>query len=52
MAVLVTGGLGYIGSHISFCMIKEGYKVVVLDSLVNTFKSSYINLKNLRILKA
>lgn len=45
--VLVTGGLGYIGSHISFCMIKEGYKVVVLDSLVNTFESSYINLKNL-----
>ena len=45
--VLITGGLGYIGSHISFCMIKKGYKVVVLDSLLNSFESSYFNLKTL-----
>ena len=45
--VLITGGLGYIGSHISYCMVKKGYKVVVLDSLLNSFESSYFNLKTL-----
>ncbi len=45
--VLITGGLGYIGSHISFCLIKKGYKVVVLDSLLNSFESSFVNLKSL-----
>lgn len=33
MAVLVTGGAGYIGSVTSELLIKEGYEVVVLDNL-------------------
>ena len=45
--VLITGGFGYIGSHISFCLIQKGYTVVVVDSLVNSFESSYINLRYL-----
>ena len=33
MAVLVTGGAGYIGSHTVKRLIKSGYEVVVLDNL-------------------
>ena len=31
--VLVTGGCGFIGSHLSERLVKEGYKVTILDNL-------------------
>jgi UDP-glucose 4-epimerase len=34
--ILVTGGLGYIGSHTCVVLQEAGYEVVVLDNLVNT----------------
>ncbi|KAF0815865.1 UDP-glucose 4-epimerase [Bacillus sp. ZZV12-4809] len=34
MKVLLTGGAGFIGSHIAEELIKEDYEVVILDSLV------------------
>ena len=34
--ILVTGGLGYIGSHTSIALIEAGYKPVVVDNLRNT----------------
>ena len=36
MKVLVTGGLGYIGSHTSVELLEEGHEVVVLDNLSNS----------------
>lgn len=36
MAVLLTGGAGYIGSHIAVELIKEGYDVVIADDLSNS----------------
>ncbi len=33
MKILVTGGAGFIGSHIADSLIKEGHKVVILDNL-------------------
>ena len=32
--VLITGGAGYIGSHIGYVLARRGYRVVVLDKLV------------------
>ncbi len=32
--ILVTGGAGYIGSHVSYLLIEKGYNVTVLDSLI------------------
>lgn len=35
--VLVTGGAGYIGSHACLALLKQGYDVFVLDSLINGY---------------
>jgi UDP-glucose 4-epimerase len=37
MTVLVTGGAGYIGSHMVWQLVDSGEKVVVLDNLVTGF---------------
>ena len=36
MAVLVTGGAGYIGSHTGVGLFNNGYEVVVMDNLYNS----------------
>jgi UDP-glucose 4-epimerase len=41
---LITGGAGFIGSHLTDALIKEGYSVVVIDDL-STGKKSQINKK-------
>ncbi len=37
-AVVVTGGLGYIGSHTIVELVKEGFEVIIIDNLVNAEK--------------
>lgn len=36
MAILVTGGAGYIGSHTCVELLNEGYPIVVVDNLLNS----------------
>ena len=36
MAILVTGGAGYIGSHTCIELLNAGYDVVVIDNLCNS----------------
>lgn len=38
MAILVTGGAGYIGSHTCVELLENGYEVVVVDNLNNSKK--------------
>lgn len=47
MAVLVTGGAGYIGSHACICLLEAGYDVVVVDNLSNSKEESLRRVKEI-----
>ena len=34
MNILITGGAGYIGSHVSHLLVDRGYDVTIIDSLL------------------
>ncbi|MDG4720125.1 MULTISPECIES: UDP-glucose 4-epimerase GalE [Thalassospira] len=38
--ILLTGGLGYIGSHTAITLIENGYEVVIVDNLSNSSLST------------
>jgi len=42
MAIVVTGGAGFIGSHVVDRLVKEGYDVIIIDNL-SSGKKEYIN---------
>ncbi|PMQ01790.1 MAG: UDP-glucose 4-epimerase [Dictyoglomus sp. NZ13-RE01] len=44
MKILVTGGAGFIGSHIVDLLVENGYEVVIIDNL-STGKEGFINKK-------
>lgn len=45
--VLVTGGLGYIGSHTVVALNAAGYRVVILDNLVNSERTVLADIQSL-----
>ena len=45
--VLVTGGLGYIGTHICVELFEAGFKVIVVDNLSNSSIEALKRLKQL-----
>src|SRR6185295_5813462 len=40
MRILVTGGAGYIGSHMTRMLLEQGYDVAVLDDLSTGFRDA------------
>ncbi len=36
MAILITGGAGFIGSHTAVSLIQAGYEIVIIDNLCNS----------------
>ena len=47
MNILVTGGLGYLGSHAVVELIKQNYTVVIIDNLSNSYKNNLIKLEKI-----
>ncbi|KAL4902075.1 hypothetical protein BDW74DRAFT_187051 [Aspergillus multicolor] len=39
--VLVTGGLGFIGSHTSLELLKAGYNIIIVDNLSNSYREVF-----------
>lgn len=55
MKTLITGGAGFIGSHLTERLLKDRHKVIVLDNFSTGRKENLSHLKNnskLRIIKA
>ncbi|HHH0763171.1 TPA: UDP-glucose 4-epimerase GalE [Yersinia enterocolitica] len=44
MAVLITGGAGYIGSHTVLTLLDQGKDVIVLDNLINSSAESLVRV--------
>ena len=42
--ILVTGGAGYIGSHVTLALLQAGFDVVVLDNLSNSSSESLLRI--------
>lgn len=49
--ILVTGGTGYIGSHTSVELIKEGFEVVIIDDLSNSEKNTLDRIEEITGIK-
>jgi UDP-glucose 4-epimerase len=45
--ILLTGGLGYIGSHICVELINKRYEVIIIDNLSNSSKNSLDGIKKI-----
>ncbi len=46
--VLLTGGAGYIGSHVALDLLQEGYEVIVLDDLSRGFAAAVTGCELIR----
>ena len=40
-AILVTGGAGYIGSHVCLSLLEKGDEIVIIDSFLNSSENLY-----------
>jgi UDP-glucose 4-epimerase len=47
MNILLTGGVGYIGSHTAFLLIEQGFNVVLFDNLSNSHQNVVKQLEKL-----
>ncbi len=47
MAILITGGAGYIGSHTCVQLLEAGYEIVVVDNLSNSSVESLNRVKQI-----
>jgi UDP-glucose 4-epimerase len=45
--ILVIGGLGFIGSHTTLELLKEGYNVVIVDNMSNSHDSAFTKIQRL-----
>lgn len=47
MAILITGGAGYIGSHTCVELLNAGYEIIIIDNLSNSKKASLDRIKEI-----
>ncbi len=47
-SVLITGGLGFIGSHLARALVQQGAKVTVVDSLIPIYGGNTFNVEGFK----
>ena len=47
MAILVTGGAGYIGSHTCVELLDSGYEIVIVDNFLNSKPEALNRIKKI-----
>ena len=47
-SVLITGGLGFIGSNLARALLMQGAQVTLLDSLIPQYGGNYYNINDIR----
>jgi UDP-glucuronate 4-epimerase len=52
MVILITGGVGFVGSHLGETLLLEGHTVVCVDNLDEYIYCSALKLENLKLLSA
>jgi UDP-glucuronate decarboxylase len=52
MKILVTGGAGFLGSHLCERLVKEGHDVTCLDNFVTGSPQNIVDLEGLRLITA
>ena len=48
MNILITGGLGFIGSNLARRLVNEGHKVTLIDSLIPQYGGNLVNIFDIR----
>jgi UDP-glucose 4-epimerase len=46
--VLITGGLGFIGSNLTICLVNSGAQVTLVDSLVPEYGGNLFNIESIK----
>ena len=46
-SILITGGAGFIGSHICTLLLQNNYKITILDSFINSSVKSIKKIEKL-----
>lgn len=52
MTILLTGGAGYIGSHVLFACLAAGHEVVVLDDFSNSSPAAVSRVRELAVARS
>jgi UDP-glucose 4-epimerase len=47
--IMVVGGLGYIGSHTVLDLLREGYNVLTIDDLSNSYENVLSRVRTLAV---
>ena len=45
--ILLTGGMGYIGSHVYVALKESGFEPIILDNLSNSYERTLKNIKRI-----
>lgn len=48
MKILITGGLGFIGSNLARRLVNENHDVTIVDSLIPEYGGNYFNIKDIK----